>query len=391
MLRPRRAWLLALVCACALAGMTGTATASTVSCTTGSITIDDGTNTVTGNTGCTGAVAIPNGVTSIGAAAFEGASSLTSVTIPNSVTSIGNSAFEGASSLTSVTIPSSVTSIGFAAFRDATGLTSVYFAGNAPPTVRTDAFSGVAGGAIAYRVFGATDGGSAWTTSPWNGLTLAHWMPPPPAPTAVKGTESATVTVSAPASVAVPTSYTVTAYAGATARGTCTVTGASGSCVVAPLTAGTSYTFKATVTDGHATSAASSASPAVIPDAPAAPPGAPSATPAEATNAPALPGATRCTRGGACTTIGFVPTGATRITQSATTARGASSFALGVARSKAKTATGRCRITRTGTGTKAKRTYSCTIRLSKGTWTVTTKALSRTTVIAQSVRTKTVK
>ena len=92
-------------------------------------------------------------------------------------------------------------------------------------------------------------------------------------------------------------------------------------------------------------------------------------------------------RGGACTTTGSVPTGATRITQSATTASGASSFALGFARSKAKTATGKCRIT--STGTKAKRTYTCTIRLSKGTWTVTTKALSKTTVVAQSVSTRT--
>lgn len=190
------------------------------------------------------------------------------------------------------------------------------------------------------------------------------------------------------------TSYTVTAYAGATASGTCTVTGASGSCVVAPLTAGTSYTFKATVTDGYATSAASSASPAVIPDAPAATPAtpaAPPATPAEATNAPALPGGTTCAPGRTCTTTGSVPTGATRIMQSATTASGASSLALGFARPKAKTATGKCRITRTGKGTKAKRTYTCRIRLSKGNWTLTTTALKKTTVVAQSVSTRTLK
>ena len=68
---------------------------------------------------------IPNGVTSIGFAAFEGCTSLTSVTIPNSVTSIGEWAFSGCSGLTSITIPDSVTSIRNKAFRDCSGLTSV--------------------------------------------------------------------------------------------------------------------------------------------------------------------------------------------------------------------------------------------------------------------------
>ena len=68
---------------------------------------------------------IPDSVTSIGASAFFGCKSLTSITIPNSVTSIGCSAFCNCTSLTSVTIPNSVTSIGYFAFSDCTSLTSV--------------------------------------------------------------------------------------------------------------------------------------------------------------------------------------------------------------------------------------------------------------------------
>ena len=61
-------------------------------------------------------VVIEDGVTSIGANAFDGCSGLTSITIPSSVTSIGEHAFYGCSGLTSITIPSSVTSIGAYAF-----------------------------------------------------------------------------------------------------------------------------------------------------------------------------------------------------------------------------------------------------------------------------------
>ncbi len=68
---------------------------------------------------------IPDGVTSIGYAAFSGCSSLTSVTIPDKVTRIGEWAFYGCSSLTSVTIGNGVTSIGDYAFYYCTSLTSV--------------------------------------------------------------------------------------------------------------------------------------------------------------------------------------------------------------------------------------------------------------------------
>ena len=70
-------------------------------------------------------VYLPNSVISIGAYAFKGCSSLTSITLPSSVTSIGGGAFDGCSSLASITIPSGVTSIGSGAFYGCTSLTSV--------------------------------------------------------------------------------------------------------------------------------------------------------------------------------------------------------------------------------------------------------------------------
>ncbi len=53
---------------------------------------------------------LPSGVTSIGESAFTGCSGLTSLTLPSGVTSIGDYAFSGCRSLTSLTLPSSVTS-----------------------------------------------------------------------------------------------------------------------------------------------------------------------------------------------------------------------------------------------------------------------------------------
>ena len=68
---------------------------------------------------------LPSGVTSIGESAFTGCSGLTSLTLPSGVTSIGEYAFSGCSGLTSLTLPSGVTSIGDYAFSGCRSLTSL--------------------------------------------------------------------------------------------------------------------------------------------------------------------------------------------------------------------------------------------------------------------------
>ena len=92
----------------------------------------------------TGAYTIPDSVTSIGYAAFEGCSGLTSITIPDSVTSIGYSAFEGCRGLTSITIPDSVTSIGDAVFYGCSGLTSITIP-DSVTSIGSSAFYGCSG------------------------------------------------------------------------------------------------------------------------------------------------------------------------------------------------------------------------------------------------------
>jgi len=68
---------------------------------------------------------IPNGVTTIGYAAFFGCNKLIDIVIPDSVTTIEEQAFCCCSSLSSVTIPKRVTSIEMHTFSDCTNLTNI--------------------------------------------------------------------------------------------------------------------------------------------------------------------------------------------------------------------------------------------------------------------------
>ncbi len=70
-------------------------------------------------------IVIGDSVTSVGEAAFQGCTGLTSVTIGNSVTSLGCFAFEKCKSLTSVFIPDSVTFIGYGIFKNCESLSTI--------------------------------------------------------------------------------------------------------------------------------------------------------------------------------------------------------------------------------------------------------------------------
>ena len=80
-----------------------------------------------------GAVTVPDGVT-IGAYAFAGCKTITSITLPENTTSIPDYAFAGATGLKTFTVPAGVTKLGTGTttgniFEDCTSLTSVIFKG----------------------------------------------------------------------------------------------------------------------------------------------------------------------------------------------------------------------------------------------------------------------
>lgn len=70
-------------------------------------------------------VVFPQGITGIGAGAFDGCSNLQQVDIPQGVTRIGNMAFANCTSLAQVTLPDSITAIGYSAFNTCEALTQV--------------------------------------------------------------------------------------------------------------------------------------------------------------------------------------------------------------------------------------------------------------------------
>lgn len=92
-------------------------------------------STITRYNGAGGDVVIPqeiNGVTitAVGASAFEGNTTITSVMIPDTITSIGGSAFKGCTALSSVKLPAQLSSTGSSVCRGCTSLETVAIPGS---------------------------------------------------------------------------------------------------------------------------------------------------------------------------------------------------------------------------------------------------------------------
>jgi hypothetical protein len=125
-----------------------------------------------------------------------------------------------------------------------------------------------------YVLYVVDSAGNLSAVSAQNVVIAVEIPGTPGQPTVVAGDTQATITVAAPSSGDAPTSYTVQASdsSGVLAGKTCTVTGASGSCVISGLTNGTAYTFTSTATNLGGTSSASASSVSATPtDTPVAP------------------------------------------------------------------------------------------------------------------------
>jgi hypothetical protein len=96
---------------------------------------------VTGSTGCTGSVVIPEGITEIAGDSFYN-SLISTITLPNTLISVGISAFE-LSHLSTVSIPASVTSLGKSAFQASTIVTITFAEGSSLTSIGEYAFKNV--------------------------------------------------------------------------------------------------------------------------------------------------------------------------------------------------------------------------------------------------------
>ena len=209
-------------------------------------------------------------VTTSPATNTSSATTTTSTTAPTSTTTTTSSTTTTTSSSTTTTT---------VALR-ASGSFAGYLGGTCPDGSGTPWYWGSggqarAGGCSAAASIAPTTTAPATTTTAVSATTVAPVVTPgaPGTPTGVSGNTQITVSVTA-GSGGTPTSYTITqsTTSGGTYTTGCTVTGASGSCVVTGLTNGTAYFFKTTATNSAGTSglstASSSVTPVTVPGAP---------------------------------------------------------------------------------------------------------------------------
>ena len=86
---------------------------------------------------------LPNSLTEMSLRTFYGCTSLTEVTLPDGVTQLLSFNFYGCSALEKVTLPEGITYIGSGAFKNCSALTELTVWAITPPTLGSDAFTGV--------------------------------------------------------------------------------------------------------------------------------------------------------------------------------------------------------------------------------------------------------
>ncbi|WP_154649225.1 leucine-rich repeat protein [[Clostridium] hylemonae] len=131
-----------------------------------SFTIPDGVvtigNAAFGSQPSLESVTFPSSLKTIEGYAFGNCTGLTEVTFPNNLESIGGNAFYNCLCLTEVTFSKNLTSIGSSAFHSCESLATLTFTGSTPPNIGPAAFNNIAGGGRLYYPSDAPSYDAAW-------------------------------------------------------------------------------------------------------------------------------------------------------------------------------------------------------------------------------------